>query len=75
MWNLTQQQYEYLLDGPALLPPDGLSSNLDNPKSLGLPAMIVASIAIPLATIILAIRLYTKARILRRTDWEDCTLH
>lgn len=72
MWHITQKQYEYMLHGPALLPPKGVKPNLENPQSLNAPAIAVASVALPLTTFVLALRLYTKVKILRHINWEDC---
>ena len=72
--NPTPEQLE-ILDGPSLLPPDGEVSNFENPYSI---APIVLGVAIAggvLSTLFVAIRLYTKAFIIKSWNWEDGQSH
>jgi hypothetical protein len=70
--NLNPEQLEALLNGPALKPPPGVVPQLDNP-----PAYRTASTALPVvclvvATLGLAMRLYTRIRVLRQVNLADC---
>lgn len=57
---------------PAAKPPDGVIPNLVNPESCG-PAVIVAlAISSGLMSVFVILRMYTKLRIVRKMDWDDC---
>ncbi|KAL4891048.1 hypothetical protein BDV59DRAFT_183097 [Aspergillus ambiguus] len=57
---------------PALAPPDGQTSNFDNPDgSRRRASYIMASICLILATIAVILRVFTKARVLRAMNAEE----
>ena len=62
---------EAFLDLPALPPPPGITPNFVNPPNLRAPAW--SALQLVLATIAVAVRLYTKRFIVRRMLAEDCT--
>jgi hypothetical protein len=59
-----------ILDLPALAPPEGVVPNFENPESLRHPELAV--IQFTAATLVVAIRIYTKYFIVRKMLVEDC---
>lgn len=59
-----------ILNGPALAPPPGINPNFDNPENLAHPELAVLQLIV--ATLVVAMRLYTKLGILRNMLAEDC---
>jgi hypothetical protein len=57
---------------PAAAPPHGLNSNFDNPPSKAQTVYIVMSVCLGLVTLLVAIRIYTRARITKSLWWDDC---
>lgn len=62
------------LTTPALEPPPGHSSNLDNPFSLRVYFYATAAVALVLSTIAVVLRIFMKARVLRRVQLEEYIL-
>lgn len=59
---------------PAAKPPDGVIPNLVNPDSCG-PAVVAAlAVSSALMSVFVILRMYTKIKIVRSTDWADCKL-
>ena len=59
---------------PALQPPAGIESNFVNPASEAYMAGAVEMVLLILATMATFARLYTKLRVVRKFDPEDCTV-
>ncbi|KAL2830900.1 hypothetical protein BDW59DRAFT_177592 [Aspergillus cavernicola] len=59
---------------PALEPPPGHTSNLDNPYSLRNYMYATAGVTLALSTIAVLLRVFMKARVLRRMQLEDYIL-
>jgi hypothetical protein len=59
---------------PALAAPEGQVSNLDNPYSLKSYIYGTAAVTITLSTVAVALRVYVKARVLRRAQIEEYIL-
>ncbi|KAL8871188.1 MAG: hypothetical protein Q9174_002929 [Haloplaca sp. 1 TL-2023] len=55
-------------------PPPGIEPNYENPESNDVGLVPLMCIFIPLATAFLALRLYTKARIIKVVGWEDVVM-
>ncbi|CAG8972274.1 hypothetical protein HYALB_00001672 [Hymenoscyphus albidus] len=64
----------FLMEGPALSPPEGVKSNFVNPYSFGKGMFIGELTLYILTTLIVAIRIYTKLRILRKMAFNDYVL-
>lgn len=62
-----------LLDSPALVPPGGVKPNFVNPPNLNTVFYVTILSCLVLPTVVLAVRLYTKACIIRKVVLEDCT--
>lgn len=62
------------LNSPALPPPSGEEPNFVNPPNLNVLFYVVDVGCILISAVVLAIRLYTKACIIRKVVLEDCTL-
>ncbi|CAG8977634.1 hypothetical protein HYALB_00006584 [Hymenoscyphus albidus] len=63
-----------LLEGPALKPPLGMTSNFIHPPNFMKAMLIVELIFFLLPTVAVSIRLYTKTRIIRKVTLDDCVL-
>ena len=67
-----QAALEKLLNGPAGLPPTGITPNLENPPNQEVALNIVAILTISFSTCAVIIRIYTKRFVLRTMGYEDC---
>lgn len=63
------------LDGPALLPPPGVTSHLTNSSSQQNWYYVFISLCTVIPGVLLLLRLYTKIRIVRKLDLTDCLYH
>ncbi|KAI1120479.1 hypothetical protein F5Y10DRAFT_283257 [Nemania abortiva] len=70
-YSLQPAQQQALLDGPALPPPPGMSSNFDNPANKNYLTLVVLGTALGLETMSVLIRVYAKAVSTRRARLED----
>ena len=59
----------------AIPPPPGLTSNYINPPSKAVWGTVTTSVCLTVATLLVAMRLYTKLRVLRNLGLDDCKLH
>ncbi|KAJ4984261.1 integral membrane protein [Stagonosporopsis vannaccii] len=59
-----------ILNGPALAPPPGVKPNFDDPKDLSHPELAILQLLV--ATLVVAMRVYTKMGVLRNMLVEDC---
>lgn len=55
----------------AALPPPGIISNSEDPPSKAQTVYIVMSVCLGLVTLLVAIRIYTRARITKSLWWDD----
>lgn len=74
MSKYTPEEIQALLAGPGLAPPHGQESNFHSPESIAVVVFIATGVGLGLTTIALAIRIYTKAFIVKILGWEDCEL-
>lgn len=58
---------------PAMRPPPGVTHNFVNPYSQGPILDVMGPIMIAPMMILVSIRFYTKAFILRKAWWDDCS--
>lgn len=70
--NLTPQQLQALLEGPALAPPLGVIPQLAHPPNLRVTGVAVQVVCLILATLALCMRVYTKVRIIGHVVLADC---
>ena len=54
-------------------PPPGVLPNFVDPESQQFLNVVTQSICLPVATILVVLRIYVKARVLRKLGWEDLT--
>ena len=64
--------FQSLLDGPAGVPPAGVTPNFNSPQNQDLALYVMASMTVSFATFAVVIRIYTKHFLLRSTGREDC---
>ena len=64
-----------ILEGPAMQPPLGVIPNLVDPYNQGPTLIAVGSILLPIMTLFLLVRGYTKYYIIRKASWDDCSSH
>ena len=58
---------------PGLIPPPpGVAPNLDHPASLKHSMVVANAICLTLACVSVALRLWTRAIIVRSLGWDDC---
>ncbi|CAG8962026.1 hypothetical protein HYFRA_00014135 [Hymenoscyphus fraxineus] len=69
--SLSDEALRQLLEGPALAPPPGMHPNFIDPPNLQSQIRAVEILTLLLATLAVATRIYTKARILKRVASED----
>jgi hypothetical protein len=56
------------------IPPNGTKSNFIDPPNSGNAMIVLGAVLLPVMGVFFAIRLYTKARIIRKYSWDDCKL-
>ncbi|KAI1859876.1 hypothetical protein JX265_010325 [Neoarthrinium moseri] len=69
---LTPEQREAYLNRPALDPPPGLESNLDDPPNQNTMIYGVFAFYLLMATVAVALRVYCKFVVARKIQLEDC---
>ena len=66
------QKLQVLLDGPAMAPPRGLTSNFIDPQNRQHDIIVALTLCMTLAAIAILMRMYTKLFIIRKMASEDC---
>lgn len=66
------QLYELVLDLPALAAPPGVTPNFINPSNLQTEHYIVLVLSLVLSSLVVCMRMWTKARLIRKFGREDC---
>lgn len=61
-----------LLDGPAGVPPPGVVSQLDDPPNEWGASYVFPAFSIALASVLVAMRLYTTVFVTQRAGLPDC---
>lgn len=69
---LPKDQQEALLNGAALAPPAGITSNFDNPPNNNGLAHGVIAACVAVATICILIRAYARLVLFKGVKLEDC---
>ncbi|KAM0795178.1 hypothetical protein BDR22DRAFT_894428 [Usnea florida] len=57
----------------AIPPPPGLTSNYVNPPSKAVWGTVTTSVCLTVATLLVAMRMYTKFKVLKNIGWDDYT--
>jgi hypothetical protein len=57
---------------PAMLPPDGQTTNFINPPDIYMISVASSTLGLALTIVFVGIRLYTKCFLLKKLYWEDC---
>ena len=71
--SMTPAQLQALLDGPAESPPPGVIPNFVDPPSIYPQIIVTLVLTLCISTLALAIRTYTKLRVIKAWHLEDCT--
>lgn len=66
------QILELALDLPALAAPPGLTHNFVNPPNLKTAYYIDVAICMTVSSLVVCMRIWTKARLIRKFGREDC---
>lgn len=66
---------EQLLEGPGLQPPPGVLPDFIHPQSQSAANLACNILCLTVATLCVAIRLYTRFVITRSHGWEDCEFY
>lgn len=69
---LTPEELAKLASTPALEPPPGVTSNLENPRTIKQQQIVVCSLLISIAFCFTLIRAYVKTFVTRKYTWDDC---
>ena len=69
----SSSEQEEFLNGPGLPPPDGVTPNFTEPPVLQITGYVVLCVCLFISMLVVCMRLYTKARIIRVVSPEDCT--
>ncbi|KAK5634677.1 hypothetical protein RRF57_010390 [Xylaria bambusicola] len=69
--DLPEWLQEIILNGPALAPPPGVKSNLDNPPNLNTLGIAVTTLCLAISTIVFALAAYAKLYCMRKVHIED----
>lgn len=67
---MTPEEREQFLGSPALMPPNGIQSNFVDPPNARSQGSATAQLL--LATVFVWMRVFTKARVIRKVLVEDC---
>lgn len=68
----TSQAIQKLLDAPAMAAPPGLKHNLVNPPNLDTEFYIDLNLCLIVSILAVCMRVWTKARLIRKVKIEDC---
>ncbi|KAI1098688.1 hypothetical protein F4804DRAFT_350120 [Jackrogersella minutella] len=71
---MAPDQLEALLNGPALAPPPGVIPQLENFPSYSVAGRSITIVCIAVATLAIAMRFYTRIRILHQICYADCNM-
>ena len=69
---LTPAQLKQLLDEPAIYPPAGVTPSLDSPPNIDTVCYLTYSLCVGVASLAVAIRIYTKYFIIHSITYDDC---
>ena len=69
---LTPGELQMLLNGPAVAPPTGSISNLDNPPNMNTVCYLTFYLCLICATLAVVMRIYTKHFLIHAIAYEDC---
>ncbi|KAI1805118.1 hypothetical protein F4811DRAFT_561393 [Daldinia bambusicola] len=72
--NLSPKELEALLNGPALTPPAGVIPQLDNAPNYWVASMAILNFCVVVSTVLVAMRLYTRAIIIRQLNIADYSI-
>jgi hypothetical protein len=64
---------EKKLNGPALLPPQGVLPNLDDPPNGNILTLAIIGLCLGLSTIVFLLRAYSQLFCIKKFHFEDCT--
>ncbi|KAF2687354.1 hypothetical protein K458DRAFT_429292 [Lentithecium fluviatile CBS 122367] len=71
--DLSTMTPEQLANMPGMPPPSGVKSNFVNPETQAPQCIAIVSIFLGIMIITLAMRLYTRIYVVKRTGWDDWT--
>lgn len=69
------QQLQKLLNGPGMAPPPGIKPNFVNPPNLEKEFYIDLILCLTISVLVVGMRMWTKARLVRKVVIEDCKSH
>lgn len=70
--DLSKLDPSVLLHMPVTAPPPGVTSNFIDPVSQAGQTQTTIYVALPVMLILLSLRIYTRARIFRAVQFDDC---
>ena len=69
---LSPEQSAVFLNGPAGIPPKGMTPNFEDPPNHDSLVISTVTVCLVLTTLAIMIRIYTKAFLIRSIKYEDC---
>lgn len=63
---------EIILNGPALAPPPGVTSNLEHPPNMNVLGIAVVTLCLAVSTIVFSLEAYAKLYCMKKVHIEDC---
>lgn len=70
--SLTPGELQKLLNGPAVAPPAGRISSLENPPNMDTVCYLTFYLCLSCATLAVVMRIYTKHYLIHAIAYEDC---
>ena len=70
--SLTSGELQKLLDGPAIAPPAGSISRLEDPPNMDTVCYLTLYLCLSCATLAVIMRIYTKQFLIHTIAYEDC---
>lgn len=64
---------DLFLNGPAMDPPAGVDPNFINPSNLKIENLAVVTLCLVASTLVVAMRMWTKTRLVRKVVLDDCS--
>lgn len=68
----TPEAMRAILEGPSAAPPPGVVPNFVNPHNMYTQIVVSDGVCFGVATVVVALRLFTKVRITHDMGWDDC---
>lgn len=72
LYLLPEATQQAILNGPALVPPAGVTPNLDNPPNRNAISLAVTTVCLSVSTVAFVLAAYAKLGVIKKVHLEDC---